>query len=500
MSWNTFFVVALVLLTVSLVRPDGPKRAFYLMTALLPATGFFVDVGISLSASKVIGLILSMFLLRFWVTHGVSGKAQSLGFVFLIYAAVVTITGWLFAPVSSLESNEFRVLMRPAVQWLALTLQMLPLFLAPHILRSKADVAATVKAFFWGSGLLALGGVLQWAVYSIWAVDIFPINREGLFGDVFESSGFEIGEDIIFRAKSLAREPKDMGTALVIAFTIWLLLRSAGMIRSFALSCVFVGTLLMAIVFSFSTTASFLLCVGVVALFIASITRVWIGSRKATEIIRVIPVGHAVLFPGTLMKPAATVLFLGMITLASFLWYDSIQGLVPFISDIVALRVGDRIGVIEDYDQVALDFLMNEPHWGIIGVGAGNLPWYGFSYLPSDPDSYFMQNLSWNAKSGLLLMVTSYGLMGLVVLILILGAVVAILLAALHRCKNAENLPILVAIISVGFISTVHAFRSVDETFWLALGLAVAYARTHSTSAQESQPVCSQTVAQPQTI
>jgi hypothetical protein len=197
------------------------------------------------------------------------------------------------------------------------------------------------------------------------------------------------------------------------------------------------------------------------------------------------------------MKPAATALVLGLITVAIFFRYDSIQGIVSFTSDILTLRVGDRFGDVEDYDQVALDFLMNEPHWGIMGVGAGNLPWYGFSYLPNDPVFYYMQNLTWNTKSGLLLIVTSYGLIGLVVIMSIIGTVVAILLAALHRCNNTEKLTILNAIVSVGFISTAHAIHAVDEIFWLALGVAVAYARIYSTAAQESQPVCSQTVAKP---
>jgi O-antigen ligase len=135
-----------------------------------------------------------------------------------------------------------------------------------------------------------------------------------------------------------------------------------------------------------------------------------------------------------------------------------------------------------------------------MGVGAGNLPWYGFSYLPSDGDTFYMRNLTWNAKSGLLIIVTAYGLMGLVVIMCIVGTVVAILVGALHRSNKTENLTILVAIVSVGFISTVHVFRSVDEIFWLALGVAVAYASIYSTAAQEPKPVCSQDVAKPQTI
>src|SRR5688572_380204 len=162
MNWNTFFLATIIMLTVGLIVRGGPKAAFYLMTALVPATGFYVDLGISLSASKVIGLILYVSLVRLWEMHGIVGKAESLGLAFLIYAGMATIAGSLFAPVPTLESKEFRVVMRPVVQWLALVLQLLPLFLAPLILRSKADVSATAKAFFWGSGLLALGGVLQW--------------------------------------------------------------------------------------------------------------------------------------------------------------------------------------------------------------------------------------------------------------------------------------------------------------------------------------------------
>src|SRR5215467_11922123 len=286
MSLNGAFVIAIALLTVVLIKKGGPKAAFYLMIALLPATGFFVDVGISLSASKIIGLMLSLFLVKLWLWKGVRGEAGSLGIVFLAYAVIMTVAGRLFAPeVTTFEASEFRVFLRPLVQWLGLGLQMLPLFLAPHLLRSRADCRGALKALFWGAGLLAVGGILQWFIYVNWEVNIFPVFRDGifgetkgLFGDEIENSEFGFGNEMIFRANSLAREPKDLGAVLAATTVLWLLFRSAGVIRSSALSVVYIGALLLAMILSFSTSAAFLLAIGIIVLPIVALSR-W-GIRE----------------------------------------------------------------------------------------------------------------------------------------------------------------------------------------------------------------------------
>jgi len=489
MTWNALFAASIVILAVVLIHQGGPKKAFYLMTALLPATGFFVDIGVSLSASKVIGLILCFSLLATWLQQGVTGRVQSLGLVFLLYAAVVTTVGRILAPVPTLDSTELRVEMRPFVQMFSLFLQMLPLFLAPLILRSKADILATVKAFFWGTGLLAFGGVLQGVIYWIWGFNAFSIYREGLFGETMDVGKIDYAGDVIYRSNSLAREPKDMGAALAIAAITWLLLRSAGVIKSFVLSCLYIGLLLLAAVLSFSTSAAFILCIGAVVVIPTSIAIRLKRGGNSLEVENENTRGQHSARHTWLIKPAAAAISIAICLGVIFLWYETIIEMMPYFSDLFSLRVLDRIGEIEDFDEVTLEFLTTEPHWALFGVGTGNLPWYAFSYLRNDhPDFQYMQSLTWNAKSGLLAMLTSYGFMGLCILGSIIGIVLSVLLRGIrHHHRELET--ILAAVGILVFIVGVHALRAVDDFFWLALGVAVAQAQLHAIAPLQLQSV-----------
>jgi hypothetical protein len=495
MTWNGVFAAFIAILAVILIRQGGPKKAFYLMTALLPATGLSVDIGISLSASKVIGLILCFPLLAAWFQHGVTGKVQTLGLVFLLYAAIVTTIGRFLAPETTLDSPEFRVQMRSVVQMCSLFLQMLPLFLAPLILRSKGDISAAAKAFFWGTGFLAFGGVVQWVIHWLWGINIFPIYREGVFGEILGVGLFGYGEDFIFRANSLASEPKAMGAALAIAATIWLLLRSGRVIKSFVLSCFYIGLLLLATVLSFSTTAALILCIGLLVLIGTSVARKVRQEAKSIKVEHENAKGEFLAFHTRLIKPATVAIFIATCIGAFSILHETILGTMPLFGDLLSLRVLDRIGDIEDYDEVALEFLSNEPHWALSGVGSGNLPWYAFSYLPSDPVYDYMANLTWNAKSGLLSVVTSYGMIGLC----ILGSMVAItlnsLLREMRRHYSLELQTLLSTVGSIVFIVAVHALRSVDEFFWLVLGLALAQARSHAILTLQLRSVRLQTSA-----
>jgi len=474
MDSNILFVAVFVLLILTLLHKWGARSVFYLMAALLPATGFFVDVGISLSASKIIGLILCMVLLKKWLVEGVSGTASNLGILFFLYAGFIAVIGTVMAPSPMLESPEFRVFMRPFVQWLSLILQMMPMFLAPFILRTQADVGRVVIAFFVGIGLLAVGGVAQWGIHRIWDVNIFPIYREGLFGDILEFGHFELGDEVVFRANSLAREPKDLGAALAIALVLWLLLRAARVIRSLALSWITVGVLFVALVLTFSTTAFFLLAIGLGFVTLSSGVAMGLQRMDAIKNQRVdggIVSSTQNEWPRKMIVSLILIVIVGE---AIALRNDNVMEMIPSITDVFELRVLDRVGEVEDYDQVTIDFLMNEPEWAAFGVGAGNLPLFAYSYLPGDVEFGYMVNLTWNAKSGFLAFISSFGFPGLLLFAAITIGVLRMLVQSLRRLPSEWAHFIVSVFTAVVFIVTVHALHAIDEILWLALGLAMA--------------------------
>ena len=281
MIWNSIFIIMTAVLTLGVIYFGGLKKAFCLMVFLLPATGFYVDVGFSLLASRIVGLTICLYIMWAWLKNGIGDIIQFLALIFLVYAAVITTIGSIMAPSTPLDTSEFRVQMRPYLQWMSLSLSMLPVFATPIILTTEKDILATVKAFWWGTGLLAIGGLIQWFVYWAWGINIFPIYREGLFGTVKDAGLFMLNDSWIFRANSFAREPKDMAVILLLSGIIWLILKSMGVIRSNVISYFFLGIVISAALLSFATTGIFMLVVGMGSLVVGFLLKRLIGIKKS---------------------------------------------------------------------------------------------------------------------------------------------------------------------------------------------------------------------------
>jgi hypothetical protein len=148
------------------------------------------------------------------------------------------------------------------------------------------------------------------------------------------------------------------------------------------------------------------------------------------------------------------------------------QGIV---AELIDERVLGRL-YFEDYDEVTMTFLVNEPWWTISGVGAGMLPRFANAYLPNDPIALeYMSNFTWDAKSGLLKWLGSFGVVGTTLAVLL----PLIVISRLRRLQSIQEAATKAEAffwyrVTV-FVGTVQLARALDEMYWALLGLAFVF-------------------------
>ncbi len=479
-SWsNLAFVGACTMVSLAVLVRYGRLAVLGLYVALLPATNLYVDVGMSISAARVVEAVLAASALGL-LAKGKLTRAQLWVVHLLAYGLGMTLLGNLMAPRTPIDADDFRTAFRPVVQWVAVGSQILPVFLVPVIARSADDIRSVCRAVLCGALVLALGAIAQWGTYAIFDVNLFPIYREGIFGERRDIGQFVLFDTTVFRANSFAREPKDLATFLVIVGFATALLLQAGTISRARAIIAFFAVAMVATILSFSTTTVVLGAVSGLVLVAAMMykrrpgrTRTLLGGPEAIRRLDGVSSRRA-----RSVRAGLAAAMCGVACLAGILWAVAGPELGSLLSAIWDARVVERLGAIEEYDSMALAFIGAEPRWALLGTGAGNLPRYAYPYLPDDPVLLaYMLNLTWDPKSGLLKAITSYGLVGTAMLAVIVILVIRGLLRSARRRSSLESRWNLGFTWVVILVSVLHALRAVDDVFWLTLGLGVALTR-----------------------
>ena len=407
------------------------------------ANGLFIDVGVSLTAAKIvlIGFMPSMVMGRTPIS--LIGPDRGLVLLFLAYGLLVTAILGLTLPYVPTADFEGRVRWRWVIQAGSFGLSVLPYFLCLGLVRSERGVERILDMLVVGAALLAAIGLLQWILVTQFGIDAFGIAREGLTGREFYQASIYIEDYAFSRINSFAREPKDLGTALalMLPIVIW---RTTGVARTLLLAL-----MSSALVLTYSTTA-FILLLLCLACF-APLLYSWRHTRKS--LVRGLIVALLVILPSSLL----------------------IQGeQKALIEDVFDARVLQRLGVLEEYDELALDFLNAEPRWLVTGVGAGLTPFFANKYLPTDPVLLsYMDNLTWDPKAGLLRWVAAFGLLGVA---LALGSVVRVALELKRVAVISMHDRMATFLVTyLLYVTFAQLLRGVDEFFWFALGTSAAY-------------------------
>jgi hypothetical protein len=415
-----------------------------LLIASLGASGLYLDIGVSLSLTKLLCIsLIPVILLRF--SHqDVHGGSCGILLAFLAYGFLLTLIVGSWDLINGDVHSDFRSRWRWLIQAATLVLTAVPFLLGVVLLRARSHVDQAITAFSVGATALAVIGLIQWILKVYFEVSVLEIAREGVTGTVFETSHFELGDFLIDRINSLAREPKDLGTVLAVALVILCYRTNA------AFKLTQIALISAAMLLTYSTTALVIVVIGLVVFFItwpqdtsgADMWAVGIGTACAVALLVVVAVAY---------EP---------------------QGIV---AELIDERVLGRL-YFEDYDEVTMTFLVNEPWWTISGVGAGMLPRFANAYLPNDPIALeYMSNFTWDAKSGLLKWLGSFGVVGTTLAVLL----PLIVISRLRRLQSIQEAATKAEAffwyrVTV-FVGTVQLARALDEMYWALLGLAFVF-------------------------
>jgi hypothetical protein len=438
-----------------------PPVAYALLAAIVGANGLFIDVGIAVSASRLLTLaFLPWAVLR---TGGVFGSGSLrgittpsvalMGYVLVITAASQT----FFLPPMAGDLGEVRESVRWLIQWLSFCVSMMPLLIAPLALRSTDDCMLALRAFIYGVAAMCALALVQWCAAQFFETPILGIARYGLLDPDYDTSYFYLGDVIVQRANGLAREPKDLAAATAIALVSLALIGLPGLRQSRSRFLALGALLFGGLVVSFATTGAMLVALG--AVFVALSVATTPDTQAASP-------RHA----------SRRVYYVGAIAICGVAALYFLQS--DYFSAILQERVTSRIGMVEDYDQVTLAFLLDNPSWWATGVGAGLLPFYANDYLPNDPALLeYMMNYTWDAKAGLLRWLGSFGLIGCALAALILYRVFSRLARMLSQAPGPEDFQFRRgALLMFSYLAAVEAIRGIDELCWVLIGVFLAYA------------------------
>lgn len=399
LSWAAAALMVAAAFLVSLARPWAGAAV---VLALLPWDGLAMDLGVRLTAYRLalFGWLGALILLGGGgeSRHALTDRLPRLSFwgvAFLAYASLWTILQVFWIPADSVSGGVMRTTpeVRSLVQVIWLLLRFGPLLLLPLGLAYREQAVDLARVYLFSLAVLAAVG---WVQVSVWwmtgGIDIAPIGGvEDLLGsEINPRHGIvtAFGQRIL-RMSSFGGEPKGTGQSLAVGL---LLLQGAAWAkvanwRKIAILWLLLATAMIA---TLSTSAFY----------------VWGGGT-------VFLAGYFLLKrPRRQLSASAYIIgLLGVCALllagGSIAWdLDPAQ-----IEGFLAARTIERMP-IEDFDRAVLGFLRDEPGWGVVGVGLGNIHVYASPYIP-DFARHYMESEIFVAKSGYLRLISEVGLVGL---------------------------------------------------------------------------------------
>jgi O-antigen ligase len=237
-------------------------------------------------------------------------------------------------------------------------------------------------------------GLLQWAIFFLSGVDIFPIG--GASGQLLRSAiskqDFLFSQQLSLRISSLGGEPKHLAVSLVLALTIL----AANALANNPLG---LSRLLAWVVVSFAG----------LALLLTQSTQGYILAAVNGALIMVL--GRVV---GLRPKGRRAVMLIGTI-----ITIGAVVATNPSVQELILHRTTVRFeetGYLEDTNEIAIAWLNDNPTYGIFGVGLGNLQFYAAAYIPDYASEYLTGGIV-VAKSGALRVITELGVVGLIILL-----------------------------------------------------------------------------------
>lgn len=377
----------------------NPRWAMLLVIFLMPWVGLVIDVGLRVLAWQlVLAPLCLMTLLRLcqpgWNPPRLAGG--TLLAALALYAVCLSLWQLGFLPGVGNTGGALRGPAARAVVQIVFYLFALSLaVLVPWLLNGIDDLKRAVRLYICSAVVLAIIGWIQLAIWYSTGSNPLPINivSDALGGVAATYEGyFGFNAITIYRMNSLAGEPRNLATALVLAML---------MIQSIAIATPKVPGRKLAAIW-------FFLLVSVLATFSTSAAVIW-------------PVATAALLPvmlvmGIRIQRSRRSIIAGVLAIVVPVTLGIVAAEaygIPVL-DLLAERTLERLtsdGAVEDFDLAITDYLRSQPSAAVTGVGLGNAHLYAMPYL--DPlFALYAEGTVFTGKTTVVKMVSEIGFIG----------------------------------------------------------------------------------------
>ena len=362
----------------------------YVAFSLVMATFFFKNLSFELISnieiwklSMLVFLISGLTVNSRWL-NGLSYVMKETNFLYLwliytlltsfVFTLMLVYIDGIGGSYIGFLNNEGRILTQGIYYLMVLSLLVSPLV-------TLCSINNVVNTLMWtakGIVVLAFLGLFQKLAYDLSGIDIFPINRAGVF-DAEAASLNNMYVSGVRRINSLAGEPKNFAIALV--FCIGLII--FGIKYAFFSIwkwCGLLAVLLIALYYTYSTTGFILLVIMGLIYFFSGVKRLKYLFLKSLFLLPIL----AIIFAA---------------------WKYGEQDAVSFV-------VGKSD--LEVQDESILEAILENPIIGIFGVGAGNIHQIAVNNLPSDFPLF--KDKAYKPNSGFLFIISDSGVIGFILL------------------------------------------------------------------------------------
>jgi O-antigen ligase len=360
--------------------------AFDVLIFITPMTHLYLNIGLNLFASQVFLLVLVLLL----IVKILNKKRVKISFhnnFLLFYIAYVIVSTLIITSVfvpsfMDVGGGFLRQEGRFISQIIFLLLSFSIVIVAMNYIKNMEDVMRSIKIFLQSLVLLVVLGWIQYFIFNLTQVDIFPLglNEEGE-----NISGISVILDqIMFRMNSLCIEPKSLASQLAVGVMVLHAFNYYG-IRFFKYDLWIKIAFVITIFSTLSTSGMVMLPL----LYIIYKLIHFLHKQKMTK--------------------KSIVIVLILISVIFYYIFVNFELILSILDE----RILSRDIANEDYDGVVKNFLLDNLQYIFFGTGIGNVHNFSYPYIPSWGEHY-MSGVIFVAKSGYLRILSENGLVGFI--------------------------------------------------------------------------------------
>ncbi|WP_452229283.1 hypothetical protein [Lacinutrix sp. MEBiC02404] len=366
---------------------------------------------------------------------------------FLLYTFLSTLVISLFFIDSFLElGGFFRSEGRFLSQLILLFLNFSIVPLAVLYLKNISHLKKCFKVYISSLLLLSFLGLLQFVVYLVFNLDLFPLSIDN-YGDI-RSGIYGFADTNFFRISSLGGEPKGFSISLVLGFFV------IHVFNRYQISF-----------FKYDVYIKYLF------LFLAFAT----VSTSALVLFFILVIVYA-LFPkqniGKKLKSNNVLILFGFCAVLFFCFYY-----FDILLTVFQERILDRDVVKEDFDAPILLFFKSYPEYLFFGSGIGNIHHLSYSFIPVEY-LHYMKDSIFSSKSGYLKLISEYGFFGSIIFLSLVGNIFLKLRTVSRKLNFVQSkyfyaMQLLLIICFIAYLARVYLYT--ELILLLAITNALAF-------------------------